>query len=691
MPELLIEVGCEELPASFVRKAYGDLQSELVKRLGEAGLLGEGDSIALGTPRRLIVSLPNVLAIQPDRSVEQRGPAISAAYDSEGKPTKALEGFCRSQGVAPADLRKDDKYVWLTKEIKGRPATEILSELIPEAIRMLTFDKSMRWGGSRMRFARPIRWILASYDGTFVSFDIEGVQSGLESRGHRFYAPDSFSAQTLSDLLTGLRKRLVEPDPDARRSTIEEAARKVAEGSPDMPDELLEENVFLTEWPSALQGTFKEEFLELPESVLVIAMAKHEKFFPIRDAGGKLTNRFVSIRNAGEDASVRKGNEWVLNARFNDAKFFFDEDKKRRLDDFLELTSGILFQEKLGTVRQRADRLSLLCAFVAEQTGADAPEIEAARVAGLYCKADLSSGLVSELASLQGVIGGEYAKREGMPPDVCHAIASQYSPLKNLRPATPRDRTVSRLVMSEALDKVAGYLGLGIAPTGSSDPYGLRRSATTLIEAAWNWPAEMPSFDSLLGVAVEGYAAQGVNLDGAAATALLAELFASRYDAMLSEVRHDHLEAALLEDEVVAPLNPQAVRFRVKCVELLAADSAFVQAATRPANIVSAARSKGVVVSSDLIDASSLHSPEGDLLLKAVIERQATVQTAFVQGNEQAVADHLRQLVGPINAFFDSTMVMVDDEIVRDARLGLLDATDQLIRKAGDFTKIVIE
>ncbi|MFI5386344.1 MAG: glycine--tRNA ligase subunit beta, partial [Fimbriimonadales bacterium] len=359
MPELLLEVGCEELPASFVEKAYTDLRDSLAERLRGAGVLNE-NGVCLGTPRRLIVSFPDLAERQEDSIKEQRGPALKAAYGADAKPTPALLGFCRSQGVELGGLRKDDQYVWITKTIPGRRTPELLSEIIPQAIRGLNFEKSMRWGASRMRFARPIRWILAAFDGNVVEFDVEGVPAGIESCGHRFYLPDEFTARTFQELTSELRKRFVEPDPALRRATILEGATTVAGGKPVLSDTLVDENVFLTEWPTPLQGQYRSEYQTLPEAVLVTAMAKHEKMFPVRDDSGKLTNNFVFVRNSGEEQTVRRGSEWVLNARFNDAKFFFDEDAKHTLDEFLENTNGIVFQEKLGTVRQRADRLAAL-------------------------------------------------------------------------------------------------------------------------------------------------------------------------------------------------------------------------------------------------------------------------------------------------------------------------------------------
>jgi len=686
MTEFLLELGCEELPATFVRKAYEDLRDNLTGLLKEAGVL-QSEGTAMGTPRRLIVSFPDLAARQEDKNVEQRGPAIQAAYDDAGNPSKALLGFCKGQGVDPNDLRKDDKYVWATKHVKGRETGELLAELIPQAIRALSFEKSMRWGATRMRFARPIRWILAAYNGQAVSFDIEGVKSGTKSCGHRSYKPETFEAANLSDLLSGLEKRFVQPNPEKRREAILAGAARVATGTPDISDALLDENVFLTEWPSALQGRFRDEFMELPRPVLVTAMAKHEKFFPIKDKEGSLSNKFVSIRNAGEDDTVRRGNEWVLNARFNDAKFFFDEDRKHTLAEFLDKTEGILFQDRLGTVRQRADRLSELAAEIARMTHGDQAEIDLARKAGLYCKADLSTGLVSELASLQGVIGGEYARRENFPDEVCHAIATHYDPSKNPNPDCSGARTAVRTLLADQLDKLAGYLGLGMEPTGSSDPYGLRRAATICIEAAWFWPGEFPSFATLIGAAFQSYLAQGIVLDEAKARESLATLFASRYSALLPNVRHDILDAAVLADDVDEVLSPKRIKVRIAAVEQLASDNTFVHTATRPANIVAAALKKNVFVG----EPTKLDSPEGEALLAQLRSTEKSLGGAVAKGDVDGIVGALKNLALPINGFFDNTMVMIDDDAIRSSRLGLLKMANSQLRAAGDFTKIVIE
>lgn len=693
MPELLFELGCEELPASFVRRAYEQLEAEIVRRVGDAGL-GIDASKSLGTPRRLIVHVDGLPNRQPDRQTVQRGPVIKAAFDDAGAPTQALLGFCRSQDVAPEDVRREGEHVWVDKVVAGRPTREILAEVLPESVRALSFEKAMRWGQSRMRFARPIRWLLAVFDGATVPFDIEGVASGSASRGHRFNNPEPFEALALSSLLTQLRLRDVEPDPAERERVIREGACAVTRDEPELPPSLVDENVFLTEWPTALEGTFREEYLELPEPVLVTAMAKHERFFPVRLSNGRLTNRFISIRNSGVDSVVREGNEWVLNARFNDAKFFFDEDKKATLEAFLERTGRMVFQEQLGTVRMRADRIATLAAHVAQQVGEGADVVEAARVAGRLAKADLASGLVSELPSLQGVVGGHYARREGLELAVCHGIAGHYE-LDSAHAGEAAGRIVARCVLvADQVDKLCGYLGVGLAPSGSSDPFGLRRAATLVIEASWTWPGAIGSLEPIFAAAFAEYRTQEVALDEAGARTALDELMSSRYAALLEGARHDVIEAALPSDVPGALLDPRAVRLRVACLEAARDDTAFVQAATRPLNIVAAARKKGIAIAErtwDELDAASLDSPSGGALSAAAKAIEPKIAKAASEEDAIALLAALDGLEAPIHEFFEATMVMAEETEIRDRRLSLLERVGRMLRVAGDFSKLVVE
>jgi glycyl-tRNA synthetase beta chain len=674
MPEFLLEVGCEELPASFVEKAYSDLRDALCKELTELGVC-EGGATACGTPRRLIVSFPNLKDRQEDSVKEQRGPSLQAAYDANGEPTKALLGFCKSQGIEPSELRKDEQYVWVTKHVSGLQTSDLLASILPRIILGLNFDKSMRWGASRARFARPIRWILAAYDGKAVQFDVEGVPAALISTGHRFYAPEPFEAKSFASLISELKLRFVEVSSEARRESIVNQAHTLAPGCTVGYDDLLDENTFLTEWPTAILGSFPESYLELPEPVLITAMAKHERMFPVRDANGKLTNQFIFIRNSGEDETVRKGCEWVLGARFNDARFFYEQDQKLTLDDFLAQTEGVVFQAQLGSVRQRADRLANLAAKIALLLNAN-PEL--ARKAALYAKSDLATGLVSELSSLQGVIGGQYAERAGFEPEVARAIATQY------RDVSEFDGVALSVQLADHLDKLAGYLGLKLIPSGSSDPFGLRKSVTSLVKYGALYIRE--PFAKLILLAFDEYAAQGYSLDRDGAVTALADIFAGRYPVLWgsAEVRRP-FEAALFRGNVEAMTTPAEVDFRLQTLEQFT-DATALQTIARPINLTNSAKGKGEKVGglADVTKAG-LNSEEGAALLDALTASAPMVAAATTP---LELADTLKSLLPAINAFFDKTMVMSDDSSERFHRLSLANAAAEQLLVAGDFTKL---
>lgn len=650
------------MPASAVDRATQDFLEQVTNRLTEAGL-SFGDARVLGTPRRIILGIDNIPAQQPDRSEESRGPRAQAAFDADGNPTKALEGFCRGQGITPDQVTIRDEFVWITKAIPGKPTLELFAEILPESLKSLKFDKTMRWGLQKARFVRPIRWILARLDSDLINFSLFDVQSGLTSKGHRFMGPQEFAPISWENHLALLREHFVEPDPNERRNRIITGAKAAASGTPDLPESLVTENVHLNEWPVAHEGTFAEEFLKLPDPVLVTAMAKHERFFPVRDVNGKILNKFISIRNNGTEASVKAGNEWVLNARFNDARFFFNEDQKRTLADFLADTEQMLFQDQLGTVRQRADRLANLTVELNKALGGT--NDEDARNAGLYAKADLSTGLVSELSSLQGVVGGEYALREGFSPAVAQAIGAQYSLPDAI---STENRLGVALLMADQIDKLAGFLGIGMVPKGSSDPFGLRRAASYLIQACWlaNQAVEI---SPLMSAAFAEYAKQGKNLEQSQAEIALAELFSSRYEALLPEVDHDVHDAAIANANWATLAQPNDYLTRTKALSAFKNNPDVIQTYTRPLNILSAARAKESLTSVEISEADL--TPEGKALYQAVINK-ADLKT-------------------PIHNFFETTMINDEDPDVRNRNLTLLQMVEKELLKIGDFTKLVIE
>lgn len=680
MAEFVLEVGCEELPAHGIEAAARYLASELERRL-RSERISCNEPEWLGTPRRLLVRVPEIAERQTDAVERKRGPAVAAAYDHSGAPTKALEGFCRGQGVAIDEVENDGEYVWVNKTRVGCDTAQVLANLLPSLLGDIPWSKTMRWGTQRERFARPVRWLVALLNGQVVGFSWAGVTSGDQSRGHRFEAPEPFRVTGWDQLLSELRARKVEPDPAVRMSRVRDGALAVASGKPDLSDALVYENAYLTEWPEALQGEFDEEFLDLPEPVLITTMAKHERFFPVRDDTGRITNRFVSIRNGGREPDVRQGNEWVLRARFNDARFFYREDSRYTLDDFLARTENMTFQEKLGSVRARADRLASLAEYIGQEIGGE-QEARLARIAGLYAKADLSSGLVGELDELQGQVGGHYAAREGRPLEVVHAIGTHYDPGANLGCDTCAKRVGAAVTLADQMDKLAGYLGIGRVPTGSSDPAGLRRAVNIVIDLVASQPRPV-RLDAWLAQAAKEYEQQGVSLNSEEAKhhlwSLLEQRFRTRYD----ETPADQLDAALVGDAV---FDPHAIDFRIGVASRVAADTALREALSRPINIALAAEKKGITPSAPF-DPVAAQSEAAIRLSEAALASFAKAQEHVGRDAEAWVAA-IRPLQQPIHAFFDTTMVMDNDDTVRNARLALMFTIARQLSQGADFTKL---
>jgi glycyl-tRNA synthetase beta chain len=717
MAELLLELGCEELPASFVKKAYEQLEDEITSRLRAEGI-DYKRSQSMGTPRRLIVQVQDVEPKQPDTLKVQKGPSLQAAYDAEGNPTKALLGFCRSQGAELDEISQKEGYVWLSKNVPGKPTQELLLEILPAAIKSLTFEKTMRWGSSRMRFARPIRWILACYDRQPIPFTLENIQAGLQSRGHRFMAPAPFEARSFEELLTKLRENYVEPDPLEREKRIRKKILEVSSGTPELTDSLVFENVFLTEWPSALEGNFPEEYLELPPDVLATSMIKHQRFFPVRNTEGKLLNKFISIRNGGVEDVVRAGNEWVLVTRFKDANFFYQQDVQKSFSYFLEQTARISFQEKLGSIRERATRLGILCEYVASLEKAPHEDRTLAGEAGLYCKADLSTGLVMELPELQGIIGGEYAKREGFADPICQAIRTHYDLAQVLQCAQNRQSPnliPAYTLIADQVDKLVGYLGLDLAPTGSSDPFGLRRSATFLIlvDSVRRHPSV--SYLDLFEKALETYESQGHPITRTSVLQHLEPLFLSRYKALLRldtesnityedpfrakregenhELSAELLDAAFSEISLRQLLDPSAVLMRLRLLHECMSHKHYTEiilAATRTINIVQAARKKEISVDIEgkTWSPQDLQSEEGVRLYDIFQSSKDLFRKAAEQKDACQFLEVLRHFEQPIHAFFESTLIMVDEEKTRHARLSLLAQICEYLFLAGDFSRL---
>lgn len=729
MPDLLLELGTEEMPARAIADALDQLKAEVAQGL-VAARLGAEEVRVYGTPRRLIVFAEGVPERQTDEQREVRGPAKAAAYDKDGKPTGAAIGFARKQGVDVSTLETvtvgDAEYVLARVTEIGKPSVEVLGPMLASALQKLTFPKLMRWGDQSqggIRYVRPIRWILCLLDEEVVPLEVAGIPSGRETRGHRFLSPDSFEVGAAQDLPQMLRLAGVLIDPEERKQSIVGQANALAEeigGRVPWDEGLLEENVYLVEWPTGLRGNFDPDYLNLPRPVLVTAMKKHQRYFPIEDSEGKLLPHFIAIRNGSDEHLdiVQEGNERVLTARFSDAAYFFRQDRESSLDDMAGQLDRLLFQEKLGTLAQKRERLQLLVGAIADSLGFDASRRQEIVRAAALCKADLVSRMVIELPALQGIMGREYALSADEPATVADAIAEHYQP-RSAGDTLPSSDLGRLLAVADRIDTLVGYVGLGILPSGSSDPYGLRRAAQGVVQILALQP-EMPSLIEMCVQSAQTY--KQVNDEDFPLDPLcndLRVLFDQRLNAYLDErgVRYDLIDAALSGGSLYSTRIYATVQ-RGEALQTLANDADFVpttQAAARTANILRSANlplTDPLVPGKEGIHGGNAHSVERAVSLLNQVARR--VDTKLLQepselrlfheasalqpevARRAAVYDYpalYRELNGlrePVNTFFDDVMVMVEDTAIRANRLALLSFVDTLYKTLADFTKVVV-
>jgi glycyl-tRNA synthetase beta chain len=683
--ELLLEIGTEEIPAGFLPKAMGDMRN-LIRRELDNAQLGYGDITTLATPRRLVLAVQAIDEHQSTLRSEVMGPAKRVAFDPEGKPTRAGEGFARGQGITVDQLVivETDKgpYVCAKKEQAGRPTSELLTELLPRLINSISFKKSMRWKDLDVRFARPVHWIVALYGGAVVPFEFGNIPSGNQSQGHRFMAPGAFAVTDLAQYLKECERHFVIPDPDKRKAIIRGEIEKAAQGAGGnllQDEELLEEVAYLVEYPSAVLGTFNADFLQVPREVLITSMRSHQRYFSLVDDAGKLMPAFITINNTlTEDPSVVvKGNERVLRARLSDARFFFDEDKKVSLDSRVEALKAVVYQTKLGTSYEKMERFRALAVILAEQL---APSLKnkTARAATL-CKADLVSGMVGEFPEVQGVMGREYALIEGEDAEVAKAIYEHYLPIQ-AGGAIPSADIGAFVSIADKLDSICGCFGVGLIPTGTADPYALRRSAIGILSI-------------ILG--------RGYRLSLPSLVDRSLDLLHSKLTRPQTEVRSDVVEFLRLrlvnmltgqgtpQDVVDAVLSASFedvadALARVKALAELKGREDFEPLAVafkRVVNII-----KGGVGTP--VDAALFESACEGALYDATKQVGTQVASLVDAGDYAAALLAIAGLRGTVDAFFDGVMVMADDEAVRTNRLALLTGVARLFEGIADFSRI---
>lgn len=709
MPDLLLEIGCEEIPARMIDGARAELAKrfgDLLKRERLLSSDGENPVIAYSTPRRLAVLIHGVEARQPDVQEQLLGPATKVAY-KDGKPTAAAEAFARKAGVEVAQLQKTStaKGEYLVANVirKGRAASEVIAEDLPKEISALYWAKNMYWRAAKPeRFVRPIRWMVALLGSEILTIEYAGVKAGNRSRGHRILADAEVTISSPSSYCAQLEASKVIVDPAERerriRKALDASTRTITGARWREDPELLATVVNLTEFPSAILGSFDRGFLSLPEEVLVTVMRDHQKYFAVEDASGKLAPHFLAVLNTDgdHDGLIRHGNERVLRARFNDAQFFWQTDQKIPLEQRVPMLGSVTFQKDLGSYLSKMQRVASiavnLCALLRDRDkqGDQDVVIQAVRLA----KTDLTTELVKEFTELQGIIGGLYAKTQGLPLAVADAIYDQYRP-ESTDDEIPRSVEGSLVSIADKIDSIAGMFALGLQPSGSKDPFALRRQANGIVRilAEQKLPLRI---SEIVEFALQQYRAAGDlktklrALDQAPQA--LAEFFRERLDFYLREVRgfaYDVVNAVLAagaDDVVDAVARAGAVTSVRATDDFLAISAAF----KRTKNILRQAHESGKQWPSEF-SRDALVEPAEQALGAKVSESRELVDSLRRTSRDQEALAHIASLRPVVDAFFDKVMVMVDDEKLRANRLALLGTMQRSFSTIADFSEIVVE
>ena len=679
--DLLLEIGTEEVPAHVMPHLLADLKRLAGDMFAERRLAYESLR-TIGTPRRAALLVTGLAERQEDVSTETRGPSVAIAFDAEGNPTKAGAGFARGQGIEPSALIQRDGYVYASVHEKGAETAQLLAELLPELIRAIPLPNSMRWGDLDFRFIRPIRWIVALYGTEVVPFTITNVTSGNTSRGHRTLAPQDFVIASPADYEAACEKAYIIVDQERRRTMITEQINEVAKscgGTAEITPDLLEEVLYLVEYPTALSGAFEKKYLALPAETVITPMRDHQRYFPVKAADGSLLPVFITVRNGGREYLdvVAHGNERVLRARLADAQFFFDEDRKKSLAEHREKLKTVVFQQGLGSMYEKTERLMGLVTAIVEELAPDAAAYEAmeadARRAAELSKADLVTGMVTEFTELQGIMGREYALLDGEKPEVACAIDEQYMP-RFAGDELPKSDLGFALSVADKIDNIVGTFSQGRIPTGSQDPFALRRQALGLVLMLIEHESGL-----LLSDLVEE-ASDLYDLDVSLCQKMqvyVADFIRLRLKNVLTErgVRYDVQEAVLADVDFVADVPVRAAYVE----RLLASDGAdaLVQSFVRVGNIAR-------MTETGIVD-PALFVAQEEGALHSAYERAVVARS---EGTDTLPAE--QELARAIDAFFDAVMVMDKDERIKKNRLTLLKVIDNYLLCTADYSKIVL-
>lgn len=681
---LLLEIGTEEVPAHVMPGILSQLKENAAKTFEELRI--EYKNIkTLGTPRRSALLVEGLAEQQADLSKENRGPAVNIAFDADGNPTKAAQGFARGQGVKPEELVTKDGYVYAMVHEKGGQTVDLLGETLKGLVDGLNFPNNMHWADLDYKFIRPLRWLVALYGQDVIDFEVANVKSGRTSRGHRFLSEGDFEIANAEDYVEACRKASIIVDQNERCEMIRQQIAEVAAangGQAEVNEDLLEEVLYLVEYPTALCGKFDEKYLALPAEAVITPMRDHQRYFPVLK-DGQLLPLFITIRNGGKEhlETVQHGNERVLRARLEDAQFFFDEDRKKTLEQHGEKLKTVVFQDGLGTIYDKALRLEVLAGYIADAIGANEQDKKDAVRAAKLAKADLVTGMVTEFTELQGVMGREYALLDGETKAVAQAIDEHYMPrfAGDSQPASVAGRIVS---LADKIDTIVGTFSRGLIPTGSQDPFALRRQALGIVNMLKEAQYHI-SLSQLVAKAMEllkiADAGQQAKLQND-----VADFMKLRLKNVLADagIRYDVVDAVFVtvDDIYGVFLRANAVNEAVKQDM-----EKNIQAFVRTGNIARKAEDVQAAVEADLL----AEQVEKDLC-KAYEAAAAKVEKEIAAQDYAGAIATLSQLAAPIDAFFDGVMVMDKDEKIKNNRLGLLKLVDNLVCQVADFSKIVL-
>jgi glycyl-tRNA synthetase beta chain len=684
--ELLFEIGTEEIPSGFLSKAVGDMEDIIRKSLTEKRIPFAAIK-CMATPRRLVLYIAEIAPKQEDQTIEKMGPSKKAAFDENGNPTKAALGFAKGQGLEIADLEtiatEKGEYLGARKTIAGQPTAALLPEILTSFLMAIPFRKSMRWANYDLRFARPIHWLLALYDGNVVPLKIEDIASGNTSCGHRFMSPEPFAVSNFADYLNKSRQNYVIADPAERKKLIlEEAQRAAAEvgGKIFYTEDLLDTVSFIVEYPVIVRGSFDQNYLNIPKEVLTTTMISHQKYFPVINDEGKLLPYFIAVSNtkARDLAVVARGNERVLRARLADASFFFDEDRKVPLESRVESLKKVVFHTLLGTSHQKVLRFRKLAVKIAQKVK---PAVKKnVDRAALLAKADLESLMVGEFSELQGIMGREYALLAGENPVIASAIYEHYLPIV-AGGDLPQTQEGAIVGIADKIDTIVGFFGVGLPPTGTADPYALRRQSLGVINIILDKRYPL-TLDLLIDESIALFKgtlkkpADKIKKD-------VLEFFKGRLQNQLISqgFAYDTVDAVLAEgvNDVVLALE------KIKALQTFRQNPEFEPisiAFKRVDNILKDFHNGQV-------DVNLLSNDEEINLFSSFENIKTQVEKGIAENNFNFALGELATLRPPVDAFFNGVMVMDKDENIRINRLSLLAEISALFHKIADFSKIV--